>query len=87
MHPAGFLEPTHSAAPGRSSLGLRLSQPVYPSREGHEVAIVCNLLPPAGEHAAMESNEQEVAEMLRWFDRYVKNAAPREGSGPQPLAR
>jgi hypothetical protein len=25
----------------------------------------------------MESNEQEVYEMLRWFDKYVKNAPPR----------
>ncbi|CAM4000682.1 prolyl oligopeptidase family serine peptidase [Roseateles saccharophilus] len=28
-------------------------------------------------YTAMESNEQEVYEMLTWFDRYVKNAAPR----------
>jgi dipeptidyl aminopeptidase/acylaminoacyl peptidase len=28
-------------------------------------------------YTAMESNEQLVAEMLRWFDKYVKNAAPR----------
>lgn len=28
-------------------------------------------------YTALESNEQEVAEMLAWFDRYVKNAAPR----------
>jgi dipeptidyl aminopeptidase/acylaminoacyl peptidase len=28
-------------------------------------------------YAAMESNEQLVFEMLRWFDKYVKNAAPR----------
>ena len=28
-------------------------------------------------YTAMESNEQEVYEMLRWFDRYVKNAPPR----------
>jgi dipeptidyl aminopeptidase/acylaminoacyl peptidase len=28
-------------------------------------------------YTAMESNEQEVYEMLRWFDKYVKNAAPR----------
>lgn len=29
-------------------------------------------------YTAMESNEQEVYEMLTWFDRYVKNAAPRQ---------
>ena len=28
-------------------------------------------------YTALESNEQLVAEMLAWFDRYVKNAAPR----------
>jgi dipeptidyl aminopeptidase/acylaminoacyl peptidase len=28
-------------------------------------------------YTAMESNEQLVAEMLHWFDRYVKNAPPR----------
>jgi dipeptidyl aminopeptidase/acylaminoacyl peptidase len=28
-------------------------------------------------YAAMESNEQLVYEMLRWFDKYVKNAGPR----------
>jgi dipeptidyl aminopeptidase/acylaminoacyl peptidase len=27
-------------------------------------------------YTALESNEQEVSEMLAWFDRYVKNAAP-----------
>ncbi len=27
-------------------------------------------------YTAMESNEQEVYEMLRWFDKYVKNAQP-----------
>jgi dipeptidyl aminopeptidase/acylaminoacyl peptidase len=28
-------------------------------------------------YTAMESNEQLVYEMLRWFDKYVKNAPPR----------
>jgi len=28
-------------------------------------------------YTARESNEQLVYEMLRWFDKYVKNAAPR----------
>ncbi|MCC7255610.1 MAG: S9 family peptidase, partial [Dokdonella sp.] len=28
-------------------------------------------------YAARESNEHFVAEMLTWFDRYVKNAPPR----------
>lgn len=29
-------------------------------------------------YTAMESNEQLVYEMLRWFDKYVKNAAPQQ---------
>jgi dipeptidyl aminopeptidase/acylaminoacyl peptidase len=28
-------------------------------------------------YTAMESNEQLIYEMLRWFDKYVKNAPPR----------
>jgi dipeptidyl aminopeptidase/acylaminoacyl peptidase len=31
-------------------------------------------------YSAMESNEQLVYEMLRWFDKYVKNAQPRPAS-------
>ena len=30
-------------------------------------------------YAAAESNEQLVFEMLRWFDKYVKDALPRAG--------
>ena len=32
-------------------------------------------------YTAMESNEQLVYEMLRWFDKYVKDAPPRTASG------
>jgi dipeptidyl aminopeptidase/acylaminoacyl peptidase len=32
-------------------------------------------------YTAMESNEQLVYEMLRWFDKYVKNAPPRPMTG------
>ena len=31
-------------------------------------------------YTALESNEQEVYEMLRWFDKYVKNAPARSGT-------
>jgi hypothetical protein len=31
----------------------------------------------------MESNEQLVYEMLRWFDKYVKDAPPRPVNGTQ----
>ena len=33
----------------------------------------------------MESNEQLVFEMLRWFDKYVKNAPPRGAKVPQAV--
>ena len=32
-------------------------------------------------YTAMESNEQLIYEMLRWFDKYVKNASPRPVTG------
>ncbi len=41
-------------------------------------------------YASQESNEQLVAEMIRWFDKYVKNAPPRAavpsapGAAPRP---
>jgi dipeptidyl aminopeptidase/acylaminoacyl peptidase len=35
-------------------------------------------------YSAMESNEQLVYEMLRWFDKYVKNAPPRAGGKGAP---
>jgi len=38
-------------------------------------------------YASMESNEQLAAELVRWFDRYVKNAPPREHAGPRSSAR
>ena len=31
-------------------------------------------------YTAMESNEQLVAEMIRWFDKYVKNAPAKGGA-------
>lgn len=33
-------------------------------------------------YTAQESNEQFVSEMLRWFDKYVKNAGPRDKEKP-----
>ncbi|HEY3816035.1 MAG TPA: prolyl oligopeptidase family serine peptidase [Polyangiaceae bacterium] len=38
-------------------------------------------------YAAMESNEQLIFEMLRWFDKYVKNAPPRAGGAVGKAAR
>jgi len=34
-------------------------------------------------YTAMESNEQLIYEMLRWFDKYVKNAPPRPVTGAE----
>ncbi len=38
-------------------------------------------------YAARESNEQLVYEMLRWFDKYVKNAAPATLAAPATASR
>ncbi|MBS1208155.1 MAG: hypothetical protein H6R19_553 [Proteobacteria bacterium] len=35
-------------------------------------------------YTARESNEQLIYEMVRWFDKYVKNAAPRPENSAQP---
>ena len=37
-------------------------------------------------YRALESTEHVVAEMLAWFDKYVKNAAPR-GGGTLPAKK
>jgi dipeptidyl aminopeptidase/acylaminoacyl peptidase len=37
-------------------------------------------------YTAMESNEQLIYEMLRWFDKYVKNAPPRPVTGAREKA-
>jgi dipeptidyl aminopeptidase/acylaminoacyl peptidase len=37
-------------------------------------------------YSARESNEQLVYEMLRWFDKYVKDAPPRAAAAPAPAA-
>jgi dipeptidyl aminopeptidase/acylaminoacyl peptidase len=37
-------------------------------------------------YTALESNEQEIYEMLRWFDKYVKDAPPRAASVPATAA-
>jgi len=37
-------------------------------------------------YTAMESNEQEVYEMLSWFDKYVKNASPKAAAKEQGKA-
>ncbi len=37
-------------------------------------------------YSAMESQEQQIYEMVRWFDKYVKNAAPRAAATPATAA-
>jgi dipeptidyl aminopeptidase/acylaminoacyl peptidase len=34
-------------------------------------------------YSAMESQEQQIYEMVTWFDKYVKNAAPRAAAASQ----
>ena len=39
-------------------------------------------------YSAMESQEQQIYEMVRWFDKYVKNAPPRAaGASPAPASQ
>ena len=40
-------------------------------------------------YTALESNEQQIYEMLRWFDKYVKNAAapPTTSATPPPVSK
>lgn len=37
-------------------------------------------------YAALESNEQLASEMIRWFDKHVKNAPPRNASTARPAS-
>jgi dipeptidyl aminopeptidase/acylaminoacyl peptidase len=54
------------------------SQKLYEAIRGNGGTVRLVMLPHEPHwYAAMESNEQYVYEMLRWFDKYVKNAPPR----------
>ena len=63
------------ANPGTTPLQ---SQKLYEAIRGNGGTARLVLLPHEPHwYTAMESNEQLVYEMLRWFDKYVKNAPPR----------
>ena len=54
------------------------STTLYEAIRGNGGTVRLVLLPHEPHHyTALESNEQLVYEMLRWFDKYVKNAPPR----------
>ncbi len=63
------------ANPGTTPLQ---SQKLYEAIRGNGGTARLVLLPHEPHwYSAMESNEQLIYEMLRWFDKYVKNAPPR----------
>jgi dipeptidyl aminopeptidase/acylaminoacyl peptidase len=63
------------ANPGTTPLQ---SQKLYEALRGNGGTARLVMLPHEPHwYSAMESNEQLVAEMVRWFDRYVKSAPPR----------
>jgi dipeptidyl aminopeptidase/acylaminoacyl peptidase len=73
------------ANPGTTPLQ---STKLYEAIRGNGGTVRLVLLPHEPHwYAAQESNEQYIAEMLRWFDRYVKNASPRDRAEPRPAAR
>jgi dipeptidyl aminopeptidase/acylaminoacyl peptidase len=63
------------ANPGTTPLQ---SQKLYEAIRGNGGTARLVILPHEPHwYSAMESNEQLIYEMLRWFDKYVKNASPR----------
>jgi dipeptidyl aminopeptidase/acylaminoacyl peptidase len=66
------------ANPGTTPLQARM---LYEAVRGNGGTVRLVMLPHEPHwYTAMESNEQLVYEMLSWFDKYVKNAAPRTAS-------
>jgi dipeptidyl aminopeptidase/acylaminoacyl peptidase len=63
------------ANPGTTPLQ---SQKLYEAIRGNGGTVRLVILPHEPHwYSAMESNEQLIYEMIRWFDKYVKNAPPR----------
>ena len=66
------------ANPGTTPLQARM---LFEAIRGNGGTVRLVMLPHEPHwYTALESNEQLVYEMLRWFDKYVKNAAPRPSS-------
>jgi dipeptidyl aminopeptidase/acylaminoacyl peptidase len=66
------------ANPGTTPLQARM---LYEAIRGNGGTVRLVMLPHEPHwYTAKESNEQLIYEMLRWFDKYVKNAPPRQAS-------
>jgi dipeptidyl aminopeptidase/acylaminoacyl peptidase len=75
--PLLIMHGAEDANPGTTPLQ---SQKLYEAIRGNGGTTRLVILPHEPHwYTAMESNEQMVYEMLRWFDKYVKNAPPRPG--------
>jgi dipeptidyl aminopeptidase/acylaminoacyl peptidase len=69
------------ANPGTTPLQAHL---LYEAVRGNGGTVRLVMLPHEPHwYTALESNEQLVYEMLRWFDKYVKNAPPRNNSASE----
>ncbi len=77
--PLLIMHGTEDANPGTTPLQARM---LYEAIRGNGGTVRLVMLPYEPHwYTAMESNEQLVYEMLRWFDKYVKNAPPRAANG------
>jgi dipeptidyl aminopeptidase/acylaminoacyl peptidase len=73
--PILIMHGTEDANPGTTPLQ---STKLYEAVRGNGGTARLVMLPHEPHwYTAMESNQQEVYEMLRWFDTYVKNATSR----------
>jgi dipeptidyl aminopeptidase/acylaminoacyl peptidase len=73
--PILLMHGTDDANPGTTPIQ---SQKLYEAIRGNGGTVRLVMLPHEPHwYTALESNEQEIYEMLTWFDKYVKNAPPR----------
>jgi dipeptidyl aminopeptidase/acylaminoacyl peptidase len=83
MHVPGIKEPIlliHGEADNNSGTFPVQSERMYHALKGHGATARLVFLPhEAHGYAARESVLHTLAEMIDWFDRYVKNAPPRSG--------
>jgi dipeptidyl aminopeptidase/acylaminoacyl peptidase len=69
----------HGEADANPGTVLLQSEKLYEAIRGNGGVARLVVLPyEPHTYSALESNEQVVAEMIRWFDKYVKNAPPRD---------
>ncbi len=72
--PLLLMHGAEDANPGTTPLQARM---LYEAIRGNGGTVRLVMLPHEPHwYTALESNEQQIYEMIRWFDTYVKNAPP-----------